>query len=285
MVYEFSLPPLLLHALYSGTTHYLTAWATTLGEPPPGCCFLNFTASHDGIGVLPLDGLLPTTEIESLVHGVRQRGGHVSSYTGNDGTKAPYELSITWYDALSDPEHPDPDQHIARFLCSQTVMLAVRGIPAVYFHSLTASSNDEAGVKRTGQPRSINRRRWSADELNALLDNPDTPTSRVFQEYSRLLKLRARHPAFHPDGAQRVLELVDGLFGIERISPDGAERILCISNLTALDQTIDTGSLDAGSTAGEWHDLISDAALAAGANGSFRLQPYQTLWITTPVTL
>ncbi|HFD80951.1 MAG TPA: alpha-amylase [Gammaproteobacteria bacterium] len=285
MVYQFSLPPLLLHALYAGTTRYLSAWAAALADPPPGCCFLNFTASHDGIGVRPLEGLVPENEVERMVHGVRQRGGHVSSYTAADGREVPYELNITWYAALSDPDHPDSDEHIARFLCSQAVMLALKGIPAVYFHSLTACPNDEAGVKRSGHPRSINRKRWNAGELNALLDNPNTPTARVFAEYGRLLRLRARHPAFHPDGPQRVLELPDGVFAIERVSPDGSERILCLSNLTAVEQAIEAAGLDGEPADVGWHDLITGESIAADADGGFRLRPYQTLWLTTPVAL
>ena len=279
MVYQFSLPPLLLHALHTGSSRHLEAWARSLQDPPAGCCFLNFSASHDGIGVRPLEGLIADSELQDLVDTIRSRGGHVSSYTRSDGSESPYELNIGWYDALADPEYRDSDEHIARFLCSQTIVLALKGIPAVYFHSLTATHNDPAGVQRSGQPRSINRKRWQAGELNSLLDDAATPTSRVFQEYARLLMLRAQHPAFHPDGTQRVLQLEDGLFGIERVSVDETERLVCISNLTPRPRQLDAEQISPAAGEHEWYDLIAGQSRAVG-DGSMTLQPYKTLWLS-----
>lgn len=279
MVYQFSLPPLLLHALHTGSSRYLSAWASSLQDPPAGCCFLNFSASHDGIGVRPLEGLIPDPELQDLADTIRKRGGHVSSYTHSDGSQRPYELNIGWYDALADPEYRDSDGHIARFLCSQTLVMALKGIPAVYFHSLTATHNDPAGVQRSGQPRSINRKRWQAGELNSLLDEAATPTSRVFQEYTRLLRLRAEHCAFHPDGAQRVLQLEDSLFGIERASPDETERLFCISNLTPRTRQLDAEQFGPAAGEHEWHDLIEGQSHAFGGGATLILQPWQTLWL------
>jgi sucrose phosphorylase len=280
MVYQFSLPPLLLHAMHTGSSRHLNAWAMSLRDPPPGCCFLNFSASHDGIGVRPLEGLIAESELDELVDSVRRRGGQVSSYTRTDGTPCPYELNIAWYDALSDPEYRDSDEHMARFLCSQALVLALKGIPAVYFHSLTATHNDPAGVQRTGQPRSINRKRWQAGELNNLLDDASTPTSRVFREYTRLLRLRARHAAFHPDGAQSVVQLGDGLFAIERTSPDDTQRLLCINNLTPRPQQFDYEQIDTSAGEHPWHDLIEAQDHDSDAAGKLTLQPYQTVWLT-----
>ena len=73
MVYQFSLPPLLLHALTTGTARHLTAWAAGLSSIPPHCTYLNFTASHDGIGVRPLEGLIPEADIDTLLHEMRRR--------------------------------------------------------------------------------------------------------------------------------------------------------------------------------------------------------------------
>ncbi len=280
MVYQFSLPPLLLHALHTGSSRYLSAWASSLQDPPSGCCFLNFTASHDGIGVRPLEGLIPDAELQDLADAIRRRGGHVSSYTRVDGAETPYELNISWYDALCEPDHRDSDEHIARFLCSQTLVLALKGIPAVYFHSLTATHNDTTGVQRSGQPRSINRKRWQAGELNNLLDDPTTPTSRVFQEYIRLIRLRAQHEAFDPDAAQRILQLNDGLFGIERTSVNETEQLYCISNLTPHLQQLDAGQLGAAAGAHAWYDLIAGQPCTFVADNSVQLQPWQTLWLS-----
>ena len=169
---------------------------------------------------------------------------------------------------------------MARFLCSQALVLALKGIPAVYFHSLTATHNDPAGVQRTGQPRSINRKRWQAGELNDLLDDATTSTSRVFREYTRLLRLRARHPAFHPDGAQSVLQLGDALFAIERSSPDDTQRLLCINNLTPRPQQVEYGQIGASAGEQQWHDLIEGQDHNAVAGGKLTLQAYQTVWLS-----
>jgi len=249
---------------------------------PAGCTCLNFTASHDGIGVRPLEGLVPESELQALADGIQQRGGRISNYTREDGSESPYEFNITYYDALGEQGHPDSDLHIARFLCSQAVMLALKGIPAIYFHSLTATHNDHIGVERNGQARSINRRRWGEAELNALLDDSSTASSRVFHEYVRLLRLRAAHPAFHPDAGQVVLELEDGLFGLLRTAPDDRELMVCVSNLSPDTRAFDLAAvaIRAGASGSHWHELIKDQPVAVGA-GTTRvvLEPYQNVWL------
>ena len=277
MVYQFSLPPLLLHALLTGTTRYLSEWAAGMQSPPAGCTYLNFTASHDGIGVRPLEGLVPDAEIRALVEAVQRRGGHVSSRTDAEGRESPYELNITYFDALSDPYEQDTDQQIARFLCSQTVMLSLRGIPAIYFHSLTGSGNDYEGVARSGHARSINRRRWNARELATALNDPASHTSRVFHEYVRRIKIRSEHPAFHPDGLQHILDLEDGLFGIERRAPGGQEIILAISNMSDKPRVLPLQSLLSGYDAGSWFELIDRGEVYA-AQESMELEPYASYW-------
>lgn len=281
MVYQFSLPPLLLHALHTGQTQYLTEWAASLPKVPRGCTFLNFTASHDGIGLRPLEGLIPTAEFDELVKTVEQRGGYVSSRTDNvTGKASPYELNITYFDALSDPGQTVTDRHIDRFVCSQTVMLSLKGIPAVYFHSLTATQNDHWGVDLSGRYRSINRKRWDDQELKRLLNDPKTVNNRVFSQYVKLLKIRSGCPAFHPDGAQRVLELENGLFGIVRTSPNGLQELACISNMSS-----ESKDLQLDKVLPNWNnlsatypcqDLIQDRRIE---RSDISLRPYQSVWL------
>lgn len=277
MVYQFSLPPLTLHALQTGDGSFLTAWAGALGDPPPGCTFLNFTASHDGIGVRPLHGLIPDEAFAALLDGVTRRGGEVSMKTNPDGSESPYELNITWFDALSDPDHPDRDLHVARFLCSQAIPLAMKGVPAVYIHSLTATPNDVAGVKETGRARSINRKRWADAELRHLLGDPDSATARVFEAMRRMLALRAEQPAFHPDAAMRTLDLDPGCFAVVRTARDGGPRILALHNLTAQprDVTLPAGDLFEQP---EGEDLLAGETLPLHP-GPVPLAPYQVRWI------
>ncbi len=285
LVYQSSLPALLLHALHRGTSRYLKRWLRSLAPAPAGCSFLNFTASHDGIGIAPLDGLIPDAHLEDLVTAIEERGGYVSTRTGQDGLEQPHELNISYFDALSDPGEPRSATQVARFMCSQSIMLALQGIPVVYFHSLTATHNDQEGVNGTGQVRAINRSRWDERQLVERLGNPRTPTARVFHAYIRLLKLRGEHPSFHPDGAQRVLDLNDGLFGIERTSPDGGETVLAISNLTASTKKLQLDdSIVHAFRSHQWEELITGKPSTGAGARIWQLAPYESVWLRTANT-
>jgi len=283
MVYQFSLPPLLLHALHTGDARYLTAWAANLAPPPPGCTFFNFTASHDGIGVRPLEGLLPDAERDALFDAMEQRGGLVSRRSNADGSTTPYELNITYYDAVGVPD--DPDASIARFLCSQTIAIGLQGIPGLYFNSLLGAANDHEGVERTGRARSINRRKWTLAELETMLDPGHGHQARaIFPELLRRLGIRREQPAFHPDGPQRVLDLPRGLFGVQRRAPDDSQRIYAIANLANKPATLAMSRLDRRWQQRRWRELIGGWRGDAGTmTGSLELAPYQAIWLTPAI--
>ena len=276
-VYQFSLPPLLLHGLLRGTAKHLTNWAAHLAPPPKGCHFLNFTASHDGIGVRPLEGILDTDEILSLADEVRGNGGHVSMRKLEDGSEFPYELNATYYGALSHKN--DPELGSKRFLCSQAVALAMKGIPAVYFHSLCATPNYTEGVKETGHNRTINRKKWKSEELETLLEDEESNSGEIFEWYTRVLRRRASCPAFHPDASQKVIELGDEIFAFERRSLDGSQVIICLFNF--LPHEVRSNQKDTMSSYlsnGPVKDLISGGEFSFD-NESFALRPYQALWL------
>jgi sucrose phosphorylase len=276
-VYQFSLPPLLLHGLLQGTAKHVTNWAAHLAPPPKGCHFLNFTASHDGIGVRPLEGILDTDEILSLADEVRGNGGHVSMRKLEDGSEFPYELNATYYGALSHKK--DPEFGKKRFLCSQAIALAMKGIPAVYFHSLCATPNYTEGVKETGHNRTINRKKWKSEELETLLEDEESNSGEIFEWYTRVLRRRASCPAFHPDASQKVIELGDDIFAFERRSLDGGQVIICLFNF--LPQEVKSNqkqTLASYLSNGSVKDLISGGEFSFD-NESFALRPYQALWL------
>jgi sucrose phosphorylase len=279
MVYQFSLPPLLLHALHTGNARYLTDWAASLTAPPAGCTFFNFTASHDGIGVRPLEGLIPQAELDALVAAMEERGGLVSRRGNADDSTTPYELNITYFDAAGVPG--DLEASIARFLCSQTIAMSLQGVPGIYFNSLLGASNHLAGVERSGRARSINRQKWSEAELAAMLTEESThQAAQVLPEYLRRLRLRRARPAFHPDGPQRVLDLPAGLFGVRRDAADGSERLWMLANLTKRPLSIAMSRLDRHWQRDQWQDMIGgrppfDQALPS----KLRLAPYQVVWL------
>ena len=276
-VYQFSLPPLLLHGLLQGTAKHVTNWAAHLAPPPKGCHFLNFTASHDGIGVRPLEGILDTDEILSLADEVRGNGGHVSMRKLEDGSEFPYELNATYYGALSHKK--DPELGKKRFLCSQAIALAMKGIPAVYFHSLCATPNYTEGVKETGHNRTINRKKWKSEELETLLEDEESNSGEIFEWYTRVLRRRASCPAFHPDASQKVIELGDDIFAFERRSLDGGQVIICLFNFLPYEvKSNQKQTLASYLSNGSVKDLISGGEFSFD-NESFALRPYQALWL------
>jgi len=262
MVYQFALPPLLLHGLLKGDPGPMQKWARALDDLPKGCTYLNFTASHDGVGVRPLEGLVSREEVEWLVGKVEERGGLVSYRAMPDGSKKPYELNITYRDALSMPE--DPPLGLRRFLCSQAVMLSLRGMPAVYFHSVVGETNWVDGPKREGgEKRDINRRRWDWEDLEEKLDDADSDHAWVNNVYTSMLRTRAACAAFHPDGPQEVLTTAGEVFAVMRRSRDGRTRVLCCFNFSAkevrLPKAVVTGQLG---EAERFRNLLSGNDLA-----------------------
>ena len=233
MVYQFSLPPLVLHAFLSGDASYLSKWAADLSTPSGSATFFNFLASHDGVGVRPAEGILSPAEVQELVERTLAHGGFVSYKTNPDGSQSVYELNISYFDALSDPGGSEPlDLQARRFLASQAIMLSLAGVPGIYVHSLFGSRSYPAGVEQTGRYRSINRAKFRRGELEQELADPSSLRHKVFYPYLHFIRTRAAHPAFHPNGAQQVLSGNKSLFTLVRTSPDGDEKVLCIHNVS-----------------------------------------------------
>lgn len=277
MVYQFALPPLLLHTLTRGEASTLQRWLATLPVLPEQCTYLNFTASHDGIGVRPLEGLLPDHERDALLELMHRFGGFVSMRSNPDGSDTPYEINITWFEAMRGTRRgPDPWQ-IARFICSQAIMLSLQGIPALYLHTLTATLNDLEGVERSGRLRSINRRRWKRDELALLLDTPSTPTHDVFNALSHLLGLRRSEPCFHPHAAQRALPSPPDILAIERGPLSDGRRLLALFNVTDAPLALHSAG-DAVNHALRQHDW-QPLTPQSGWQDELTLPPYAVYWL------
>ncbi|MBS8226425.1 sugar phosphorylase [Vannielia litorea] len=277
-IYNFSLPPLVLHALLTGSSRALNQWLMAMPPAQLGCAYLNFTASHDGIGMRPAEGLLSEEDIQKVIGAVKANGGLVSMRSLPGGGEKPYELNITYFEALKGTvDGPDAHQ-IARFLCSQTIVLSLEGIPAFYIHSLLATPNDHDGVEKTGVNRAINRHRWDYPSLRKLLDDPETIHAQVLARLKRRIAIRTRQPAFHPNATQFTLQLGEGIFGVWRQSLDRSQSIFALHNLTG--ETIALPVFSINLIGGEnWVDLLSDEPVDA-ARGEIELAPYQCRWIS-----
>jgi sucrose phosphorylase len=306
MVYQFPLAPLILNAIQTGRSTHLSRWAAGLELPSDRVTFFNFTASHDGIGLMPAQGILSELEIRALVDQTLAHGGKVSYKANADGGQSVYELNISYFDALSDPGSDEPlETQIRRFIASQAIMLALQGVSGIYFHSLFGSRSWPAGVAETGRHRTINRQKLQRRELESELSDPDSIRHQVFKAYSHLLRQRASHPAFHPHGRQEVHFDDEALFVLLRTSPGGEEQILCIQNITNQEQRYrlpasiasrdtpcgqDLTGLQPESPSSRqvfrkhirsFHliDLVSGERYNAKDEPILTLQPYQTLWL------
>ena len=273
MVYQFSLAPLLLDAFLHEDATPLNNWLVNLESPRSGTAYFNFTASHDGIGVRPLEGLVTPDRLEQLVAAVKELGGHVSTKRNPDGSDSPYELNITYLSALGGPEIT-ADQQIRRFLTSQAVMLALQGIPGIYFHSLVGTTNFTAGVEETGRARTINRRKFERSELESLLQDEQSVSRRVLDGYRHLLAVRREQPAFHPDAEQSVLASQSpAQIAFLRTSTDGAQRVLVLANCSPETSSFDCQA--AGINLLRQDLLSSDVEVGS----EISLPPYSVRWL------
>ena len=251
LVYNFALPPLVLHAVSTGSAEALSRWAASLALPSRAVTFFNFLASHDGIGVNPARGILSEAEIRSLVERTQAHGGLVSYKNNPDGSKSPYELNINYFDALSDPVSDEPvDLQIARFLVAHAVMLAMQGVPGIYFHSLFGSHGDPAAAHSSGIARRINRQKFVREDLDHKLANPSSRRARVLRGLKTLLGLRQTISAFHPCAGQESLDLDPRVFALKRTSADGQHSVLCLHNLS--DQMVRAGGERLGPYEFKW---------------------------------
>jgi sucrose phosphorylase len=273
MVYQFTLPPLILYTLFSGNSEFLTRWAEKIPSTGNRKTFLNFTASHDGIGVRPLEGILPEKEIKGLIDGILNFGGLLSVKTNSDGSTGPYEINCTYYSALEGTSKGKDELGEKRFLVSQFIMLAMQGIPAVYIQSLLGCENDYAGVQITGMARSINRKKWNEQDILGLLTS-DTKQARIFAEYARVLKIRQSTAAFHPNCPQQVLNLGASFFGFSRLNPQTGEKVFCISNITSAPQYLKRETMV---MLQREYDLLGEQPL--GKADDIFFEEYQTRWL------
>jgi len=188
-VYDFALPPLVLHALYTGDSRRLKQW---LGVSPRNA--VTVLDTHDGIGVIDVGpdrkdpaarpGLLDADEIDGLVETIHQRSAGASlQATGAAASNLDlYQINCTYYDALS---RRDDEYLIARAL-----QFFAPGIPQVYYSGLLAGTNDLDLLRRTGVGRDINRHYYTRAELE------EQVKATIVRALFDLIRFRNAHPAF-----------------------------------------------------------------------------------------
>lgn len=270
MVYNFTLPPLLLYTFVKQDATIFSQWAAGLGLSSPETTFFNFTASHDGIGVRPLEGILPDAEIAFLADHVQNNGGGVSRKRNPDGSETPYELNITYVDALSNRDDDDA-LRAARFLASQAIQMVLPGVPGVYIHSLLGSRNWNEGVAQTGRARTINRRPLQYPEVLSEINTSGSLRHLIFHAYLHMLSVRRRQPAFHPGASFEIIDAASRCFAIKRAS--GEQTILAVTGVGDKELPLDLSDEATSCTT----DLLTGAPVDPG---KIVLSPFQTVWLT-----
>jgi glucosylglycerate phosphorylase len=271
IVYNFTLAPLILFSIVNQDCTVLADWARQVRRVSARATYLNITATHDGIGMRPTEGILSEDQRRQLVDLARAHQGDITGKRNSDGSISPYELNLNYFDAVNDPTANEPlDLQIRRFMLSQAIALSFIGIPGIYIHSLLGSRNDLEGVRRTGRARSINREQLDRDSLADALADASSLRHRVFAHYLELLEIRRRQPAFNPDAPQTILDFGPQVFALRREDPRSGQVILALHNVSNNPVTV-TGA--PGGT-----DLLADAQPCAG---DVNLEPYQVRWIET----
>jgi len=275
LIYQFALPLLVLHTFYTGDASPLLEWTSKIKDISDKTTFFNVLATHDGLGVVPVTNILTDQEITDIANDVREKGGYVSYKIVKDGTEKPYEMNITYYSALTDPKNSD-ELNIKKFIASQAIILSLIGIPGIYIHSLFGTKNYLKGVKKTGQKRTINRKKLPYDKLKEDLANSDSREHKIFTEFMRLIHKRKSEKAFHPNGKQEVLFLKRELFSLLRTSPDGKERIIALHNITDNIQELCLIKNQYHLNEKQYYDIISEKIINTE---KILLEPYQIMWL------
>jgi sucrose phosphorylase len=245
LVYNFALPPLVLHTFLSQDASCLSKWISTLSLPSDNVSFFNFLSSHDGIGLVPVRDILSTREIETLSEHVVDQGGFISKKTNEDGSSSPYELNINYFSALKGIAAQESESmHIDRFIAAIAITVCLQGIPGMYIHSLLGSENYLDAPDLETHPRSINREKLDYYALCTELDNPTSRRSHILARCLQLLHIRQKEAAFRTVSSQKVLDSTHkGILALLRISQKPSEAVLCLFNVSARTQMLDTDCL------------------------------------------
>ncbi|MCC6165062.1 MAG: sugar phosphorylase [Acidobacteria bacterium] len=280
LVYNFALPPLVLHSFHTGSCDTLSRWARTLTPISDTANYFNFLSSHDGVGLLGARAILTDEDVAALVDRTLAHGGFVSYRSNGDGTQSPYELNIAWYSALNkDGNGESQSLQVARFLAARSIPFAMRGVPGIYLPTLFGARNDTDAVLHGAEKRSINRRTYEEASLMRLLDDRECWVSQVARGMRRMVRRRIAQPAFHPNASQAILDAGTGVFALLRERP-GVQRLIALTNVTDQRVRVRLRAEDIGDDT-VWRDVLGTARYQV-ANGvlSVALPPYGVAWLS-----
>jgi len=276
IAYNFPLPPLLLEALLSNSCDLINRWLARWPRLPQGSTMLNFTASHDGVGLRPAEGLISPERLHNLLMRCEERGGLVSHRTEADGSLSPYELNIAWWSAMAGPATTPRRLQLERFLASQLLVMALPGVPAFYLPTLLAAGNDHPTYCKTGCRRDLNRTRFDLQALRRDLEDTDSPAAVIRILMAHVLGIRARLSAFHPEAPMALLSPErNDMVILQRGHRDDPGAVWVVQSFR--EEAVELNlSLLAPQHNGCWRDRLSQRTIDSRR---LALSPYEVLWL------
>ena len=273
-IYNFSLPPLLIHAFLFENSSYLNKWSKNLPNTKFQNSYLNFIASHDGIGMRPTEGILNERSLNNFLKRLKKNGSKFSYRKVQNKSKKVYEANITVFDALKRTDtDPNGKFFLERYIAAHAIMISFEGVPAIYFNSLFGKSNDEAKYVITGNNRDVNRYKWSYENITKKLKDKNSKQSIFYQNLGKLLEIKRKQKAFHPNAKRSNINLGSKLFCFKRISLDKKQTIISITNCSSVDQYPKLNKKYS-----KWKNIINPKINSL--NESLKLKPFETRWLS-----
>ena len=278
-IYNFSLPPLIVNTFLFEDSVALTKWSMKMPPAQLGNAYLNFIASHDGIGMRPAEGILSDKEIKKMLQRLKKNGSKFSMRKLSNNEEKVYEANISLFNAL---QFTDSDLKgkfaLKRFIAAHCIILAIEGVPAFYFNSLFATKNDEETFANTGVKRNLNRYKWHYSTLVDLIKTNNTIEKNCYEIFKKLISIRKIQPAFHPNATQFTLNLDKNIFAVWRQSRDRKQSIFALTNVSSKTIKFNTNKINLIDDE-QWFDLLSQETKITD-DQYIKLMPFQSLWIT-----
>ena len=273
-VYNFSLAPILVYSLLFEDSNKITKWSKNFPIAKLNNNYLNFIASHDGIGMRPIEGILSTSTQKKFLSRLKKNGGEFSYRKVQGVRKKVYEANITLFNAF---KYSDFDKSgifgFERYMAAHTIMISFDGIPAIYFNSMFGNSNDNSKYIISGNKRDLNRYRWNKDKIEDHLKDQNSKQNKYYKNMSNILAIRSKQKAFHPNAIRKTLKLGANFFGIKRISTDNKQSIYCITNMTSKLQLLKVNK-------NIFYKRNLFNSKLTKKSGKIQFEPFQTVWLT-----
>ncbi len=282
MVYNFALPPLVLHTFYRENVDAISKWARDLEYVSKRTTFFNILDTHDGIGLLGVRNILPGEDIDFIVQRAKEHGAFISYRTVEGGRDEPYEINSTWFSALNKHNsNEDIAFQVKRFAASRSLSLVLKGVPGIYFHGLAGTDNDPEVIEVSGSKREINRKVIYEKDVWKAMEDPNSKLSHIRNQLVKIFEIRVQHYAFHPNGEQHILTISPDIFTVLRISPDENQHILTMTNVTSRVCSIEIPLSEINVNEIRWYDLVSEREwTSANKKLVITLEPYDVTWLT-----